>query len=101
MKSRGNTGNLIVKNITIKTGTYIFYRRVFTMARFTLPRDLYHGKGALEALKTFKGKKAMICVGGGSMKRFGFLDKAVDKCLPVHRKDFLICEISLRVMSSV
>ena len=46
------------------------------MARFTLPRDLYHGKGALEALKTFKGKRAIICVGGGSMKRFGFLDKA-------------------------
>ena len=46
------------------------------MARFTLPRDLYHGKGALEALKTFEGKRAMICVGGGSMKRFGFLDKA-------------------------
>ena len=40
------------------------------MARFTLPRDVYHGKGALEVLKTFKGKKAMICVGGGSMKRF-------------------------------
>ena len=48
------------------------------MARFTLPRDLYHGKGALEALKSFTGKKAMICVGGGSMKRFGFLDKAVN-----------------------
>ena len=48
------------------------------MARFTLPRDLYHGKGALEALKSFEGKRAMICVGGGSMKRFGFLDKAVD-----------------------
>ena len=46
------------------------------MARFTLPRDLYHGKGALEALKTLKGKRAMICVGGGSMKKFGFLDKA-------------------------
>ena len=46
------------------------------MARFTLPRDLYHGKGALEALKTFEGKRAMICVGGGSMKRFGFLDRA-------------------------
>ena len=46
------------------------------MARFTLPRDVYHGKGSLEALKTFKGKKAIICVGGGSMKRFGFLDKA-------------------------
>ena len=47
------------------------------MARFTLPRDLYHGKGSLEALKSFTGKKAMICVGGGSMKRFGFLDRAV------------------------
>ena len=48
------------------------------MARFTLPRDLYHGKGALEALKTFEGKKAVVCVGGGSMKRFGFLDRACD-----------------------
>ena len=48
------------------------------MARFTLPRDLYHGKGALGALKTFEGKRAMVCVGGGSMKRFGFLDRAVD-----------------------
>ena len=47
------------------------------MARFTLPRDVYHGKGALEALKSFKGKRAIVCVGGGSMKRFGFLDKAI------------------------
>jgi alcohol dehydrogenase class IV len=47
------------------------------MARFTLPRDLYHGKGSLEALKTFEGKKAIVCVGGGSMKRFGFLDRAI------------------------
>ncbi len=47
------------------------------MARFTLPRDLYHGKGTLETLKTLDGKRAMICVGGGSMKRFGFLDRAV------------------------
>lgn len=46
------------------------------MARFTLPRDIYHGKGSLETLKTLKGKKAIICVGGGSMKRGGFLDKA-------------------------
>ena len=46
------------------------------MARFTLPRDLYHGKGSLAELKNLKGKKAIIVVGGGSMKRFGFLDKA-------------------------
>ena len=47
------------------------------MTRFTLPRDIYHGKNALEVLKTFEGKKAMVCVGGGSMKKFGFLDKVV------------------------
>lgn len=46
------------------------------MFRFTLPRDLYHGKGSLEALKTLKGTRAVICVGGGSMKKFGFLDRA-------------------------
>ncbi len=48
------------------------------MARFTLPRDLYHGKGALDALKDLEGKRAFVVVGGGSMKRFGFLDKVCD-----------------------
>lgn len=43
--------------------------------RFTLPRDLYHGKGSLEALKDFEGNRAIICTGGGSMKRGGFLDR--------------------------
>ena len=48
------------------------------MARFTLPRDLYHGEGSLAELKNLKGKKAVVVVGGGSMKRQGFLDKAVN-----------------------
>ena len=48
------------------------------MSRFTLPRDLYYGKDALEALKSVKGKKAILVIGGGSMKRFGFVDKVVD-----------------------
>lgn len=47
------------------------------MNRFTLPRDLYHGKGSIDALKTLSGKKAVVVVGGGSMKRFGFLDKVI------------------------
>lgn len=47
------------------------------MKRFTLPRDLYHGKGSLAELKNLQGKRAIVVVGGGSMKRFGFLDKAV------------------------
>ncbi len=45
------------------------------MARFTLPRDIYYGRGCLDTLKTLKGKRAIIVVGGGSMRRFGFLDK--------------------------
>lgn len=45
------------------------------MARYTIPRDVYHGKGSLENLKDLVGKKAIVVVGGGSMKRFGFLDK--------------------------
>lgn len=47
------------------------------MKRFTLPRDLYFEKGSMEQLKNLKGNKAVIVVGGGSMKKFGFLDKAV------------------------
>ena len=47
------------------------------MSRFTLPRDVYFGENAMENLKTLKGKRAIVVVGGGSMKRFGFLDKAV------------------------
>ena len=46
------------------------------MGRFTLPRDIYYGENSLEVLKTIKGKKAFIVVGGGSMKKFGFLQKA-------------------------
>jgi len=45
------------------------------MARFTLPRDIYHGRGSLEVLKELKGQKAMIVTGGSSMKASGFLDK--------------------------
>ena len=48
------------------------------MSRFTLPRDLYHGKGSLAELKNLGGKRAIVVVGGGSMKRNGFLDQAVN-----------------------
>ncbi|RZT00988.1 iron-containing alcohol dehydrogenase [Cuneatibacter caecimuris] len=47
------------------------------MNRFTLPRDLYWGKGALEHLKELDGKKAIVVLGGGSMKRFGFVDRVL------------------------
>ena len=74
------------------------------MARFTLPRDLYHGKGALEALKTFEGKRAIVCVGGGSMKRFGFLDRAVDYLkeagMSLTRQSRLLCAEQKRWKSS-
>lgn len=47
------------------------------MMRFTLPRDIYYGKGSLEQLKSLKGERAVLVLGGGSMKKFGFVDKAV------------------------
>ena len=47
------------------------------MSRFTLPRDIYYGANALEELKNLTGKKAILVLGGGSMKRFGFVDKAL------------------------
>ena len=65
----------ILDAVLLKSAKYAEKRVI--MARFTLPRDLYRGKGALEALKEFSGKRAIVCVGGGSMKRNGFLDKAV------------------------
>lgn len=46
------------------------------MARFTLPRDLYFGKGSMENLKNLQGKKAIIVTGGSSMRKGGFLAKA-------------------------
>lgn len=45
--------------------------------RFTLPRDIYYGENALDNLKNLQGKRAVVCVGGGTMKRLGFLDKVV------------------------
>lgn len=51
------------------------------MFRFTLPRDIYVGYGAIEKLAVLKGhKKAFICTGGHSMRRGGFLQK-VEKVL--------------------
>lgn len=43
--------------------------------RFTIPRDIYYGRGSLEMLKQIKGKKAVIVTGGASMQKTGFLDK--------------------------
>lgn len=46
------------------------------MARFTLPRDIYHGTDAMAVLKTLEGKRAVICTGGGSARRNGSLGRA-------------------------
>ena len=46
------------------------------MSRFTLPRDIYYGQGALDELKVLAGhKKALILTGGSSMRKGGFLQK--------------------------
>lgn len=61
------------------------------MSRFTLPRDIYYGEGAIDELKNLKGyKKAMVITGGSSMKRGGFLQKVEDvlKSIDIETKLF-------------
>ncbi|MDR4504409.1 MAG: iron-containing alcohol dehydrogenase [Candidatus Scalindua sp.] len=48
------------------------------MSSFIVPRKIYHGLGSLENLKEVEGNKAVIVIGGGSIKRFGFLDKTIN-----------------------
>eukprot|EP00828_Plagiopyla_frontata_P021846 TRINITY_DN2843_c0_g1_i4.p1 TRINITY_DN2843_c0_g1~~TRINITY_DN2843_c0_g1_i4.p1 ORF type:complete len:401 (-),score=61.58 TRINITY_DN2843_c0_g1_i4:79-1281(-) len=48
------------------------------MPRFTIPRDIYHGKDSLQQLSKLCGRRAIICVGGSSMKQTGFLQKTID-----------------------
>ncbi len=45
------------------------------MSRFTIPRDTYFGQGTIEELKNLDGKKAIIVIGGGSIKKSGALDR--------------------------
>jgi alcohol dehydrogenase class IV len=45
------------------------------MNRFTIPRDIYFGENALDVLKTLEGLKAVLVIGGSSVKKNGNLDK--------------------------
>src|SRR5688572_17560963 len=45
------------------------------MNRFTIPRDIYFGEGALEVLESIKGNKAMLVIGGASARKSGVLDR--------------------------
>ena len=48
------------------------------MPKITTPRDVYFGRGSLDALKNLRGEKAFIVIGGGSVKKSGLLDNAMD-----------------------
>ena len=59
------------------------------MGQFTNSRDLYFGEGARHEVKNLKVKKAIICTGGGSMRRGGFLqDIEATSKRPVSRSRF-------------
>ncbi|MBK5201130.1 MAG: iron-containing alcohol dehydrogenase [Spirochaetaceae bacterium] len=45
---------------------------------FSIPRQIFYGENALSELGNLKGTKAAIVTGGHSMKKFGFLDQAVE-----------------------
>lgn len=45
------------------------------MAKFVVPKDVFHGLGSLENLKELKGTKAVIVIGGNSVKANGSLER--------------------------
>jgi len=45
------------------------------MAKFIVPKEIFHGLGSLENLKTLKGQKAVIVIGGNSVKANGSLER--------------------------
>jgi len=45
------------------------------MATFIVPKSMHHGLGSLESLNELTGKKAVIVVGGNSVKMNGSLDR--------------------------
>ncbi|MGI5174240.1 iron-containing alcohol dehydrogenase [Treponema sp. OMZ 840] len=49
-----------------------------SIMNFSVPRQIIYGENAMDHLAQLKGKKAAIVTGGSSMKKFGFLDKAVE-----------------------
>lgn len=63
------------------------------MNLFSMPRDIYFGKGSLKYLQELRAKRAIIIVGSGSMKRLGFLDKALGY--------LKVCGIETEVLSDV
>ena len=49
------------------------------MNRFTIPRDIYFGRGCMtEVLESLTGTKAIVVTGGSSMQKFGILAKVID-----------------------
>ncbi len=47
------------------------------MAKFIVPKEIFHGLGSLENLKEIKGKKAVVVIGGSSVKKNGSLGNTV------------------------
>jgi len=45
------------------------------MAKFIVPKEVFHGLGSLENLKGLKGTKAVIVIGGNSVKANGSLER--------------------------
>jgi hypothetical protein len=45
------------------------------MTKFIVPKQIFHGLGSLENIKELKGRKAVIVIGGNSVRKNGVLEK--------------------------
>ena len=48
------------------------------MAKFNIPKEVFHGLGSLSNLKNVKGSKAVIVIGGSSVKNNGSLERTLN-----------------------
>lgn len=48
------------------------------MAKFKVPKEIFHGLGSLENLKGLTGKKAVIVIGGNSVKSNGSFERTIN-----------------------
>lgn len=63
------------------------------MRRFTVPRDIWYGRGSIAKLAEVPGKRAVIVTGGGSMKRTGVLDRVLDYLKQANMGTLVIADV--------
>jgi len=63
------------------------------MAKFIVPKEIFHGLGSLENLKGVKGTKAVIVIGGSSVRKNGSLAKTQEFLAEANIKSAIFSDV--------